>query len=129
FGAVLLFLLLLAPAAHRAHIALADLDPDFPNVARLDRMLAQKIQTAGERAMGVTAGRKGLRPDEDNFKAAAELIQQRVVITFALIKGLKKTRRPLKNLAACGKSSGSEQRGNDTALGREPDTESLGQRW
>src|SRR5262245_42548530 len=70
FGPPLLFFLLLAPAAHRAHVALTDLNSDFPDFARFDRMLAHQAQTGGDRAMGVAAGGKGLRPHQDDFKAA-----------------------------------------------------------
>src|SRR6266481_4015233 len=79
--------------------------------------------------MGITARRKGLRPDDDEFKPAAELIQERVAVAPALIEGLEKTRRALKNLADGGKAGRRKQRGHHAALRRETDTQSLGQRW
>src|SRR6267142_1046927 len=79
--------------------------------------------------MGVTARRKGLRSDHDDFKPAAELIQKRVVVALALVEGLKKTRRALKNLADGGKARRRKQSGHHAALRREADTQSLGQRW
>src|SRR5438445_2016941 len=79
--------------------------------------------------MGVTARWKWLWPNHDDFKTASELIQEHVVVALALIEGLEKTRRALKNLADGGKARRRKERGHHAALRREADTQSLGQRW
>ncbi len=78
--------------------------------------------------MGVAARREGLRADENDFEAAAELIEQLGVIAFLLVKGLEEAGRTLQNFAGCGIAGRSERCRDHTALRREADAEPLGQR-
>src|SRR5882724_11095377 len=78
--------------------------------------------------MGIATRRKGLRADEDDFKAAAELIEQSSVVAFLLIKGLEETGRPLKDFTSSGKLRRRKQSGNHATLGGEADAEPLRQR-
>src|SRR6266576_4214933 len=77
--------------------------------------------------MGIAARRKGLRADEDDFKAAAELIEHLGVITFLLVKGLKEARRALQDFAGRRIADRCEQSCDNAALRRETDTEPLRQ--
>ena len=79
--------------------------------------------------MRVATRGKGLRANLDDFKTAAELIQQGVVVAFLLVESLKKPRRPLKDLAGSRKPRGCEQSGEHAALRRETDAQSFRERW
>jgi len=79
--------------------------------------------------MRVATRGKGLRADLDDFKTAAELIQQSVVVAFLLVEGLKKTSRPLKNFTGSGKPRRCKQGSDHAALRRETDTQSFRERW
>src|SRR5262245_18203854 len=79
--------------------------------------------------MRIATGGEVLRADLHDFKTAAELIQQSVVVAFPLVEGLKKTGRPLNNFTGSGKPRRCKQSGNHAALRREAATQSFCQRW
>src|SRR5258708_10196 len=79
--------------------------------------------------MGVTARRKRLRPDQNDFKAGAKLIEQGSIVALLLIKGLEETGRPLKNFTSSRKLRCRKQSCNHAALRCEADAQSFGQGW
>src|SRR3989338_3465356 len=78
--------------------------------------------------MRIATRGKRFGTDLNDLEAAAQMIQDRVVITFLSVEELEKTGLPLKNLYCRRETRSRKKRREDAALRSEADPKPLGQR-